>query len=56
MMVSFIPSNYMGFGSGRIKPTYGINMQNGGYGFTLSPGADQIALGKQPFHTIIPAF
>ena len=60
MMVSFIQSNYMGFGSGCVEPTYGISLQNRGHAFAVRSGglnpANLVAPGKRPFHTIIPAF
>ncbi len=57
MMVSFIQSNYMGFGSGVVVPGYGVSLQNRGHGFTLDQSSDNlVGPGKRPFHTIIPAF
>jgi gamma-glutamyltranspeptidase/glutathione hydrolase len=60
MMVSFIQSNYMGFGSGCVEPEFGVSLQNRGHAFNLQANAynpaNLVAPGKRPFHTIIPAF
>ena len=57
MMVSFIQSNFKGFGSGVVVPNTGIALHNRGWGFTLEHDhPNEVAPRKRPFHTIIPGF
>src|SRR3546814_21041927 len=57
MMVSFIQSNYKGFGSGVVVHDTGIALPNRGHGFTLDPGhSNQVAPRNSPFTTILTEF
>ena len=56
-MVSYIQSNYRGFGSGLVVPGTGIALHNRGSGFVTTPGhVNEVAGNKRPQHSIIPAF
>lgn len=56
-MVSFIQSNFEGFGSGVVVDGTGIAMQNRATGFNPDPDhPGGISGSTRPFHTIIPGF
>lgn len=56
-MISYIQSNYMGFGSGMVVPGTGIALHNRGNNFNLDlESANCVGPSKRPYHTIIPGF
>ncbi len=55
-VISLIQSLYDAFGAGIVAGETGIALQNRGALFTLQAGhPNQVAPGKRPFHTLVPA-
>ena len=53
--VSWIQSNFAGFGSGLLEPETGVLLHNRGSLYTLEDGhPNQVAPNKRPYHTLTP--
>ena len=56
-MVSYIQSNFWGFGSGMVVPGTGIALHSRGLCFSLDPAHPNcLTPGMRPYHTLMPGF